>query len=365
MNRQVVLSLAIGLALAGCSSMESRRTANGDFEYTKVKQRDALQVPAGLDKPEFSNEYAIPEIGKDAPRQLVGEKLDISSPHLVLATVSGSHVEEGSRDAMVMFDKVDDSKPLDTQVWDNLLSYLEEQNIGVMSFDKDQQVLVTDWLVYQEQSSSWLSTSSVDRKVAQQFEFRLEMKPHGRSAVLTAHLRDYQETLNEQINATIEDIDTRRAEVDMLNKVLAHYENQLLIANAERAAKIREGLQSELGFDAKGQAAVLVEGDFQVTWPRLLLVLKKLGFNVTDLDQSSGLIYADFQGKERSWWDSLFGSDKGLKLEQKEYHLQVGDLGRQTSITFLNKDNQVFDAQALKDLYSPFSAVMAEDNLDL
>ncbi len=366
MNRHALVSVAIALALAGCSSAESRRIANGDFNYTTLNQQQKLKVPENLDAPAFSRDYELPELGENAPKDLVGDKLDISSPSLVLATVNGTHVEEGRRDAVVLFDKIDDSKPLDTQIWDNLIAYLDKNNIAIDAFDKESNQLTTDWIRVDQQSGfGWLSVNEENRSLGQRFTFSIDMKPHGRSATLKVTLEDYMETLNGNVIATAKDVDPRRLEVNMLNQVIGHYENQLLIEDARRVARIREGLSSELGFDAKGEPAMLINADYQTTWPRLLLVFRTLGFNVTDLDQSSGIIYADYNGQDEGWWDSWFGGDDGLKLDQKTYHVSVGDLGQQTSITFMNEENDVFTPEQLKALFAPFSATMADDDLDL
>ena len=57
----------------------------------------------------------------------------VRSPALVLPLVTGSHIEEGKSSATIWFDQVDDSQPLSQAIWNSLLSFLDEQGIGVIA----------------------------------------------------------------------------------------------------------------------------------------------------------------------------------------------------------------------------------------
>ncbi|MFT4993881.1 MAG: outer membrane protein assembly factor BamC, partial [Paraglaciecola sp.] len=171
--------------LTACSSLEERQIASGSFDYLKEQPGQEILLPDDVDTPNFSDSYKLPSLGENAPRNILGEKLIVLSPALVLPLVTGSHVEEGSKEATVWFDQVDDSQALDTTIWNSLISFLEEQGIGVDLFDKDQQRLVSDWMIIeQEQDSNWYSWTETQRSIGQRFEFNLQTKPHGRTAAL-------------------------------------------------------------------------------------------------------------------------------------------------------------------------------------
>jgi outer membrane protein assembly factor BamC len=56
---------------------------------------------------------------------------------------------------------VNDDSELDTTIWDKVLSYLEQNNIGVESFDREQNILVTDWVIsVTELDTNWYEFSS-------------------------------------------------------------------------------------------------------------------------------------------------------------------------------------------------------------
>lgn len=367
MNRLFLsLSVMTGLLLSACSSYQQRITASGSYDYLQEPQAAHLVVPDGLDSPNFNRAYELPPLGENAPTHTVGQALHIMSPALVLPVVSGSHLEEGSKQAMIFFDQIDDSQPLDTSIWNSLLSYLEQQGIGVFSFDKAQQRLVTDWLLIEEEvDSSWYSWTSTERQIGKRFEFKLKVKPHGRSASLQVTLVDYMESIGDKMVATLDQPQQRRDEIDILNKVIDHYAYQIKLADSKRIRLIRQGLASKLGFDPDGHPAFVVDADYDVVWPRLLLVLRSLGFNVKDLDKSNGLLFVKYAGSEQSWWSSLWGDDEELQLAKEEYRMQVSAVGKTATITMMDNDNQPFTAAKISDLFDTFAKVMAEDDLDI
>ena len=367
MKRTLAIAGSVAMvALAGCASKADRKAASGSFEYLKTQQQQELKVPEGLDTPETSREFALPELGKGANPNLVGKQLPVRSPSLVLPLVTGSHVEEGKSSATIWFDQVDDSQPLSQAIWNSLLSFLDEKGIGVDSFSPENKVLITDWMIItQEVEGPWYSVIDDESEIGRRFEFKLDVKPHGRSAALTVELKDYMQTLGNDVVAEVSSMEERREEVEVLNQVVGHYEYQIQLAETRRIARIRQGINTEMGFNADGDAAYIVDAKYDVAWPRTLLVLRKLGFDVKDLDKSNGLLFVTYNGGEDSWWGGLFSSDKEL-LKKGDYRLKVARAGAErTSITFMNNESKPFEANQVSDLYSSFAEVMSEDNLDI
>ena len=320
-----------------------------------------------MDSPKFNDAFKLPNLGENAPVNTIGKELSVKSPSLVLPVVSGSHIEEGSKEATVWFDQVDDSLPLDTAVWNSLIRFLETEGIGVEMFDKDNQRLVTDWLVMKEsEESKWYSWSKSERTVGQRFEFILDTKPHGRTAALSVDLIDYKESLDATSTVITQAKDTRRNEVEVLNRVVKNYEFETKVAGVKRFRKIREGLDMELGFDSDGEPAFVVDGDFDITWPRFLLVLRTLGFDVKDYDKSNGLLFVKYNGAEDGWWSNIWSSDKNeLDLDIEEYRFKVESLGKKTSVTLSDDENVPFPVNKLTDLYPTFSKNMSDNDLDI
>ena len=108
MNKKLALVSGIAsLVLTACASQQERVTASGSYEYLKSKERTQLQVPTELDAPEFTSDYNIPALQQSADSTLVGRNLEVVPPALVIPLVQGSHVEEGSKGATVLLDRLE------------------------------------------------------------------------------------------------------------------------------------------------------------------------------------------------------------------------------------------------------------------
>ena len=362
----VGLSL-VAFAIAGCAGKEEREIASGSFKYLEAAQHKSLDVPEGFDSPNYSQRYILPDVGENAPKELKGKNLKVTPPSLILPLVAGTHVEEGSEDAKVLFDQVNDNEPLQKTVWDTVLTYLEKINVGVEKFEKENNILVTDWVTeIREKPSSWYDLTDNFVSVKKKFKFTMTLAPHGRTAALKTELVDY---LDEQGRTALDQVDLiskRTAESNFLNSVITEYDFGIRLATTQRIAKIRQGFNTDMGFDADGNPAFVIDAVFENTWPRLLLVLRKMGFDVKDLDQSTGLLFVQYNGIESPWWSGLFGSeDNKLDIEKNEYRLQLDGVGEKTTVTFMDNESQPFDAKRVTKIFAPFKDYMGNEDLDI
>jgi outer membrane protein assembly factor BamC len=190
------------------------------------------------------------------------------------------------------------------------------------------------------------------------------MKAHGRAAELSVALKDYLETRNGEIKDDIDAIAKRREETNILNQVISFYEYNLRLEDSRRLSKIKQGVATALGFNADGEPALVVSEKYDVVWPRLLLVLKKLGFDVKDIDKSAGLMFVNYSGGDASWWSGLFSSDDRF-VKEGAYRLKVGKLGDKSAVTFMDDESKAFTPDQVADIFETFATVMADDNLDI
>lgn len=372
MNRKLALVSGIAsLVLTACASQEDRVTASGSYEYLKSKQRTQLQVPTDLDSPEFTSDYSIPALQQSTDSSLVGRKLEVVPPALVIPLVRGSHVEEGSKGATVLIDQVRDSEALDKTIWNSLIGYLEEKGIKIENFNPEQGELITGWMKVaptseeEESDDGWFDWFSDDNEDfgRGRYKFDVALKPHGRTAQLSVSLIEFER--EGQSMTDLNAIEKRRDEVTVLNRVIGHYEYLNQLETNRRIAEIRQGLDMVMGFDDDGNPAFVLDANYDIAWPRVQLVLRKLGFNVKDLDKSNGLIFVQYTDEQVSWWSDLFSSDDDQLLDYQDYRLKVTKLGPKTSITFMDNESTPFDAKQVSDLFKPFEQVMTEDGLDI
>jgi len=370
MNKKFLITLCAAVVLSACSNSGSRERASGDYDYVDTKGLDkGFQIPEELETPKISNRYDIPQLNSenaDKPdKALIGRSVKVSSPRLVLPLVAGSHVEEGSEDATVLFDQIDDAAALDKTIWDKVLAYLEQNNIAVEKFDSDANELITGWVVSKtELDTSWYDFSSSYVEHAKKFKLSLEIAPHGRTAALTNQIIAYTNDNGEEALSSLDPISKRNNEVDFLNYIIAEYDFGLRLEQTRRIAKIRDGFNSELGFNANGDSAIVIDATYNDAWPRLMLVLRKMGFDVIDLDQSSGIMFVVYNGIEESWYSGFFSEDK-LALEEDNYRIFVERAGDKAKVTFKDNENTTFTPKQLSDIFPVFKEYMASDNLDI
>lgn len=366
-NTYLLLGVMALSLLTACSTVDDREIASGSFEYINNQPGQSIAVPEDVDRPDFSDAYKLPELGENAPLDILGKDISVLSPALVLPLVTGSHIEEGLKGAIIWFDQVDDSQPLDATIWNSLIGFLEAQGIGVDEFNKEDKRLVSDWMMINESvDAKWYSWSSSERTVGQKFVFKLDVKPHGRTAALSVNLLGYKEKNAEDSSEITESKDARRNEVNILNQVIEHYEYEIRLANAKRIRQIRQGLAMQLGFDEDGESAYVVDAEYDIAWPRFLLVLRKLGFDVKDYDKSTGLLFTKYNGPDEGWWDSFWADDENqLDLDTIDYRFKIGDLGPKTSVTLLDEESKPFPVNKVTDLFPVFSKTMSAEDLDI
>lgn len=366
MKLQVLIVVLALLAISACSSSDNKEKANGGYDYLESERRDIdLKIPEGLEVPRTSNRFDLPNLESKSETSIVGQKLKLSSPKLVLPIVSGSYVDEGSVSAKVNFDQIDDNKALDTSIWDKVLMYLENNNIGVSSFDRTSKTLVTDWVFIDDSDErSWYDFSEESSQEAKKFKLTLDVAAHGRTASLSNEIVDYIDESGKNGIKAMGPIERRNNEVEFLNYIIAEYEISVREAQSIRIAKIRRGFNSELGFNAKGDSAILVDAQYNDTWPRLLLVLRKMGFDVVDLDQSSGILFVLYNGNDEGFWSGLFSKDE-LALDKENYRIFVERAGQKTTITFKDEENVSFEALKTSEIFPVFKEYMGSEDLDI
>lgn len=359
----LLLTLTTVIAVTACSSSETRRQASGGFEYLEKDAGNKLQIPADLEQPVINPRYDIPNLGAVQTDSIVGQRLDIASPRLVIPLVRGSYIEEGTKDAKVLFDQTSDRDALDKTIWDKVLAYLESRQIGIISFDKDKNELITDWVVdRKEVDSSWYDFNETYIETTKRYKLTLDMAPHGRTASLTSEMVGFNDASGNSVLSMQAPTQKRNEEVNFLNLIIAEYDFGLRLERNERIAKIKRGFTSEMDFNTQGEPAMVVDAIYADAWPRIQLVLAEMGFAVVDLDQSAGLIFANYEGSS-SWFSGLWGSDK-LDIDEGEYRMLIEPRNGKTVVTFKEVDDSAFSVEKVVSIFPVFSEIMADAGLE-
>lgn len=364
MRKSFCFTSLLVIALSGCSSIEERRIASGSLAHTKYKTIGQPDIPEGLSVPKTSLQYTIPAIEDNG--QPVGKNLPVVSPSLILATPSGTYLEEGALTSSVVIDKLDNEVSVLSYTANQVIGYLNAQSIPYTLLSEDSSVIQTDWIIeVLEGDSPWYALNSVDKELGKRFKITIAPASHGRTATVTTELTDFVVSEGDDLVDSLDDFVKREVEAELLNAILQRYAQSQQVQALERMSQIRSGINTDEGFDKSGNPALVLNTQYDIAWPKFQLVLRKLGFNVKDLDKSNGLIFVSYQGAEDSSWFSLF-SDEGLPLEEDDYRIQLTALSSdQTTVTFMDEQATPFTPASLSGIYPEFAEILQQDNLDL
>lgn len=360
------LSIVIITSISGCATKAERRVASGGIDYVNLPAPATTKVPAELSTPETAPDYTIPTVPvSNTP--FIGKNLPVVSPALVLPLARGTYLTEDLNDTSVIFDKLDSSLAINELVLQQIDGHLNRINVSYSIPDVTSLKVITDWVIsYEDSDSAWYNFSADNTEVGRRFELIIEPASHGRSAILTVNLIDLVIASGENIRDTIDPFIKRDFEATLLNGIIQHFASQQIRDDESRIAQIRSGMHSQLGFDANGDSAFVVDGNYDVTWPKFQLVLRKLGFNVKDLDKSTGLLFVNYQGVDESWIKGLFGDSDELPLEKQDYRILVKSLASdKTSVTFMDEQSNPLTPVKVSELYPAFADILSQKELDI
>jgi outer membrane protein assembly factor BamC len=332
----------IAFALAGCSSVNTTRQAQGDFDYVNKAEGKPLVVPAPLKKPNFGHQYDISnQINHEGA---VGEKLDVRAPSLVLPVAAGARVDMQDKSAMIWFDQVVESKPIVPFVRHAIEQELNDKQSAIVK--SDERTMETDWVVYKEEQGYWWWKKEVikDKK---KFLFTLTPKSHGRSVGLSVELIDFQG------DEPLDPIDKQRAEVTLLNDVIGQVDYQYRLFQKERKELRANQQLVTIGSDNKEQPAYLVEMSLDDLWSNLPVFFERFGFTIKDLDESKKIYFVEYKKPESSFWDSIWGDEKPvIDLPNGNYQFRLNAADDELTSVTISDDKAVLSAETLSHIFT-------------
>lgn len=365
-TQRALLGLCVSCALFACSTVDERRTASGSKAYLETPAPKPLLIPDGLDKPGVNTDYQIPPVSNQTS-QLYGDDLPVIAPALVLATAQGTYLEEAQTLTSAVFDKLDDESDIRDLVLRRVFTYLQNESIAFSIPSQAGNVITTDWILTNESDDkAWYHFGDESQEVGKRFTLNIEPASHGRTARLSVTLTDLVVADGADLVDYIDPFVKRELEAELLNGIIRQYSLEQKIESQQRLAQIRSGIIAELGFDADGNGAIVLDSEYDIVWPKFQLVLRKLGFNVKDLDKSNGLVFVNYQPSESSWFSGWFSSNEQLPLTEDDYRITVKAMSaNKTSITFKDEASQPFSAAKTSEIFPVIAENFALDNLDI
>lgn len=362
MSRQLFCFSVLSLALSACSSVDSKR-AQGDFDYAKKQEPKEFIVPQNLDKPSKQQDFLI--TNKINHQGSIGDKVDVRAPSLVLPVAAASRVIAESSEAIIWFDKVLEDKDLFEFIQSALVSQLTSDEVTYEIVDSSTQdeadskgqskskIYESDWY-HSEVETGWLFTD-IESSTSLRFRYDFFLKPHGRSVSLKVSLIDYLKTDNEGGSKTIEPIDKQRAEMAMLNEVVAQVDyNYRLQQRENRLMRANQQLVS-IGENKETEPAYIVEMGLDNLWDNMPIFFEKHGFTINDLNETNKIYYVAFTKPEVSIWDSIWGDDRPvIEVSDAKYQFvlaPVDDKNQQTSVNIYDVDGEPLPLEILEKIF--------------
>lgn len=346
MSRILYFSL-LSLSISACSGIDNKR-AVGDFAYAKTAEAKGLVIPEGLDTPKNHKDFQITnDINHDGP---IGNQVDVRAPSLVLPIAASSRVIPESQDALIWFDKVIEEKELLAFIKQAVQEQLDSDHVVLNQVTEQSNSFESDWY-HTEVESGWLFTS-IDIAESMRFRYELFAKPHGRSVSLQVSLIDYMKTDRDGGDKNINPIDKQRAEMAMINQIVAQVDYMYRL-EAKELRELRSTKQMvAIGENAEAEPAYIVESKIDFLWTNLPVFFEKHGFVITDLNESKKIYFVDFVKPDIGIWDSIWGDNAPvIDISDAKYQFVLRDKGAQTTLTIYGADGAVIPKETLERIF--------------
>lgn len=360
--RKFCIALCGGIVLTGCSSFTERHQASGNFEYLTEKSAHSVEVVPGFTPLKTTTDYNVPTLGNNVNMHLVGQKLDIRAPSLVMPVAPNSLTSDDMAHTQVVFESFLSKDKFQQDLWDKVTQFVEKQGYGIGSQMDGKSIATRS--IESDAYFKLLFGLDEDFKLSQQYQFDIDVDPQGHKAVVSVNLVDHKE---QDENVDLNKFAKRRYEARMLNHFLSQVysdHNQQLIANRVKTVK---GIKLDLGFDNEQNTIYQLHAPYELAWEKLSRVLPKLGFVVDDRDKSVNTYFTHFEPVNDGFWSGLFSDDSAVasvKLNKNEkYQVKLNERGNISQLTIVDSKGNRLTAEKMNEMLSAFSELMAKKQL--
>lgn len=358
MNRKLFGFSLVALAVAGCSNV-SKKQASGDFDYAEVKEAQALSIPKGLSTPKTKQDFAVSD--KINHQGSIGREVDVRAPSLVLPVASSSRVESTTHNAKIWFDQVLEDRELLAFIYQALKAQLEEDGVGLDVIDAENLIYESQWYNREKESGMWLF-EEVELTESFRFRYQFETKPHGRSVALSVELVDYMRTDQSGTTKKMALLDQERAEMAMLNEIVAQVDFQYRKQQRENRLMLANQRLVSMADNSQGQPAYIVEMSLDSLWQNMPIFFEDYGFTVSDLNESKKVYYVDFVKPDIGLWDKLWGDDVpvlDLSDQQYQFVLESIEDENKTSVTIIDEQGNALSQETLTRIFPVMEAALS------
>ncbi len=334
---RLTLSSSLILLLAACSSdPESRRQAKQDFNYLEATTLEAFQLPEGERMPAASD-YAIP-VGEYQGG--LGAEVDIRSPVQVLELIPGARTQIDADGTVTVWLLSEQSL---NNLWDVFQRSIDRAGVEVER--REPGLVETDWIEWTQEGDSEAGISS---------RYAVRMVTEGRRYGFRVEQIDWRK---EGYDAAMSDkVSSHRYTAIMTNLITSRYDQELR-EEAQRVAQQQiKRIPISMGQDRSGLPVIIARASYDIFWERVPSLLGKSGFDLEGRNRSQGEIDVRFKAEDDEFWQEL--GVKPIRLDNRAYKIQLGDLGNRTSINVTDSTGKPIEEKDLETLALAFSALV-------
>jgi outer membrane protein assembly factor BamC len=345
----VLYTLALSLALAGCSSNSLFSGDRVDYRSASTKM-NPLEVPPDLAQLSRDGRYQQPQRGVISASTMpaAGSTVRTSAPAVAPGEVAGYKVEKDEHRRWLSVPKPPE------QVWPLIVSFWQDLGFTLTKNDAVAGVLETNWaenraklpqdLIRKSLGSlldSVYSTGEMD-----QYRTRIERTPNG-SEIFVTHRGMIEVYTNPQKDFT--KWEPRPSDPDLENEILSRLLVKLgasetvarsAVDNPVSAAPVKE--RARVLADKPG-AALEIDDGLDRAWRRVGIALDRSGFTVEDRDRAAGLYFVRYvdprtAGQESTpgFFGKLFGASTDTSAAAVKYQVALKSDGTKTIVSVLN-----------------------------
>jgi len=360
MNRNILSLSLLSLTLCACSGTNVKQAA-GDFEYAKKSENKRLVIPKGLEKPKESKDYFITSnVNKGNP---VGENLDIRGPSLVLPVVSSSRTELNSGKAKIWFDRVLDDRDFTAFIVESLKGKLAVSDVELITIDEENLVFESSWFSKEKKAGFWMF-ESIESSESIRFRYDLEAKPHGRSIAVTVSLIDFMKTNLTGGSKSIDPIDKQRAEMKMLNELIAFIGYKYKDIQKEMRLERANHKVVTIGENIKKEPAYIVEMELDALWSNMPEFFEKHGFTINDLNKTNSIFYVSFEKPDTSFWSQIWGEEEqSIELANAKYQFILKRIDTKSSVSIYDEQGNSLSKDLLTKIFPALVEGLSFKNL--
>jgi len=280
----------------------------------------------------------------------------VRAPSLVLPIAASTRTENTTSISKVWFDQVLENEDLKGFITKALESELATDNVELKQIDEAGLVFESDWYNKEVETGTW-PFKSIAISESIRYRYILESKSHGRSVSLVVELLDYLKTDQAGGSKRIDIIDQQRAEMNMLNEIIAQVDFQYRLKQQENRLLRANQTFVSLGENVSGEAAYIVEIDVDLLWSNLPLFFEDHGFSITDLNETTKIYYVDYVKPQASFWNSIWGDSLPVvELPNGKYQFQVEKVAEKSSVTLYDEEGSALPEATLEKIFDVMEA---------